>query len=71
MIEICDRPMYFAKDEELRWIELPHWLTYNDIKFHTWVYRIDLTEYPFCTPEFKEAFLKAKTWETLQFNRNQ
>ena len=58
--------MYFAKDSDLRWQRLPYWLTYKDIKFINWVYRIDLIEYPFCTLKFKEAFHKAKTWESLQ-----
>ena len=67
MIESAGRDAYFNDtNEELWWFGLPHNLTYEDIKFHNWVYRINDKVYTFGSKEFKEEFNKALAWAKLK-----
>ena len=66
MIKIADRSDYYDKyHTNLRWYDLPLGITFENIKFHYWVYAINKEVYTHCTQEFKEAFNKAKVWEGL------
>ena len=68
MIRFARRDQYFSKEPNSRvhWMEIQPHHPYSAIKFIQWVFEINGKVYERGSPEFKEAFNKARAWSLLK-----